>query len=326
MSGTRAGWSPERRAAQAERMRRINGDPDVMTKRAETLATSPKVRAARQRNARKMALDPECQAKSRAWRATPEGKASLAAAARRLNELRAVDGPIRDAWLSGQALSNASDAKRAAASRTLKLLHQRDDYRERQTILLKWIHGDPDVQARRVATRRAGKVPKGASKRYRALRDRIGPEEAMRIVQSEARGIEDRQKQGERMRVSGPHGKAAWTPHESGMLVEMKEGGKSWAEIVARLPGRSLGAIQARWTFLRGADPSTERFAAPSLRDVHSRDRALDRAREARASSTSGRDLTSLICGDPPPGRSALDRRTQATPDRTSITLAPAAM
>jgi hypothetical protein len=114
-----------------------------------------------------------------------------------------------------------------------------------------------------------------------------------------------------------------WTPDESRRLRAMKRASRNWDYIETQLPGRTRMAIQTRWSLMQQLD---NEVSEPPVREQAAHNLALEQARAARLRAAAPRDLTSLICGDPPPGRSALDRRTQATPDRTSITLAPTAM
>jgi hypothetical protein len=96
-----------------------------------------------------------------------------------------------------------------------------------------------------------------------------------------------------------------WTPDEARRLRAMKKAGRNSDFIATQLPGRTRMAIQTRWSLMQQID---DEAAAPSVRGQHARDIALEQARAARIGAREPRSLTAAICGDPPPGRSALDR------------------
>lgn len=67
MSGTTAGWSAERRAAQSALMRRLNADPLFVALRSSGQASwTPEQRAARDARLRELNADPKFRAKRQA--------------------------------------------------------------------------------------------------------------------------------------------------------------------------------------------------------------------------------------------------------------------
>lgn len=187
MSGTKAGWSPERRAAQAERMRAHNADAQFVKKKNTALASSGKARAARVANMQKVNSDPAIQAKCKAWRESDEGRAAASRGGRAAIELRRTDPVVKLRHQVATLKGNRSPAKRAAASRQLKAMWSDIEFVGRQTLRAKLIAGDPHTMRRAWETRRAGKVPGGYRRRYSELRDRIGAQAAMAVVQREAK-------------------------------------------------------------------------------------------------------------------------------------------
>lgn len=103
-----------------------------------------------------------------------------------------------------------------------------------------------------------------------------------------------------------------WTEDERNRLYSaVDEFAGDWKSIAALFPGRSRSACYAQYNHYNARPLST-------LSPEHHI--ALRRAAAARQAI--GRtDLTAVICGDPAPGRSALDRRGSAR--GRPITLAP---
>lgn len=106
----------------------------------------------------------------------------------------------------------------------------------------------------------------------------------------------------------------AWTPQEDARLLALRQQGLTWDTIAAALPGRTVNACTARAYSLseRGASGIGK---ARSSDGVPSQERrsAIARALAARdAAAMAPRTLTAMICGDPLPGRSALDQGSRA--------------
>lgn len=101
---------------------------------------------------------------------------------------------------------------------------------------------------------------------------------------------------------------AAWTPQEDATLIEMKGRKARWTEIMPLLPGRSKVAAQVRFHFLRY--PERRQRQLKNLYQNTRVDFQLERETRHRVAVWAEHpDLTGRICGDPPPGRSALDRQ-----------------
>jgi hypothetical protein len=108
-------------------------------------------------------------------------------------------------------------------------------------------------------------------------------------------------------------------PYEDDLIVTMVESHrKGWHDIGARL-NRRAQVIAARYRLLKGKQGRNEFDAQQAerrrtlLAKRFARRDALNDARAARDLAALERgDLTPVFCGDPPPGRSALDRRRQA--------------
>lgn len=102
----------------------------------------------------------------------------------------------------------------------------------------------------------------------------------------------------------------AWTPEEDARLLALRQQGMTWDTIAAALPGRTVHGCQSRAYSLseRGASgigKERSNFGVPA----QERRCAIARALAARdAAAMAPRTLTAMICGDPLPGRSALDQ------------------
>lgn len=110
-----------------------------------------------------------------------------------------------------------------------------------------------------------------------------------------------------------------WIPADDKRLLELRAKGHDWATIGRRLDRRAQSCA-TRHRFLSGPVEQKPILSVAEIEAQHwddagatqiirRRDELNDR-REARdlAAMRSG-NLTPVICGDPPPGRSALDRR-----------------
>lgn len=187
MSGTKAAWTPQRRAKQAAHMRAMNADPQFVARKVAGLDASPKARAARVRNASRISGDPDARAKRLAWCQTPEGKSALSRAGKASIAKRLADDDTRMHHKLRCAVSGRCAKRRARSSQTLKQRWQEPDFVLRQTAKAITIGRDPAAHKKAWATRRAGKIPHGYVTRYRELRDMVGAQAAMAVVQREAK-------------------------------------------------------------------------------------------------------------------------------------------
>jgi hypothetical protein len=120
-----------------------------------------------------------------------------------------------------------------------------------------------------------------------------------------------------------------------------------WDAIGRAFPERNVFQLQSKYHYLKNGSRRTRNRNLDTTcyhfdRVSHSPElrAAVDTARRLRLSAPRPASLTALICGDPPPGRSALDRREAAkkiislaavrlgvaSPDRTNDGPAPTAM
>lgn len=149
-----------------------------------------------------------------------------------------------------------------------------------------------------------------------------------------------------------------WTSDEDQRLLALRERGLVWDAICIQFPGRTAAAVKQRSNLLRrtggamtmsGRRPWTtaETAEVARLRDVEQLqwsqiDCIMQRppgssgshyrshvSRGPRAGTVAPRPvlpepatITAWLCGDPLPGRSALDSRHAAPPPRSVITLA----
>lgn len=114
-----------------------------------------------------------------------------------------------------------------------------------------------------------------------------------------------------------------WTDEETKVLVRMKAAGNSYDEI-ARGLGRKNLSVQERWYWINMSE--AKRAARRTRMNVQRREKRsaestdikwavvkqvvpdylfIDRERRLAAQRT----ITGFLCGDPPPGFSALDRK-----------------
>ena len=98
-----------------------------------------------------------------------------------------------------------------------------------------------------------------------------------------------------------------WMECEDQTLRRSLDSGLAW-HAVARAVGRSVNACKNRGQLI---GLTQRRTAAPS---APGRIEQIKQARWDRAASLLPASLTAWICGDPPPGRSALDRKRQEGP------------
>jgi hypothetical protein len=185
MSGTASAWSPERRAAQAERLRALNASADFVARKNSGLEASDKVVIARRNNMLKIANDETIQAKCRAWRETPEGKDAASRGGKASIAKRRNDPLTKLQHQVATAKSNQTKRKRDASAALLKALWLDPQFVARQTERAILLSRDPATMVKHWDTRRAGKVPKAGRKRYYELRDKIGAKAALAIVKRE---------------------------------------------------------------------------------------------------------------------------------------------
>ena len=116
-----------------------------------------------------------------------------------------------------------------------------------------------------------------------------------------------------------------WTYDLCERLIKLKKAGKTSREVAAELGcGFSERAINARWVNIRRAlgmpidapgRPSKNGVPVRESRKVQTdmagtrRVIATEAAKQARASLPEPVSTTALLCGDPLPGRSALDQK-----------------
>lgn len=110
------------------------------------------------------------------------------------------------------------------------------------------------------------------------------------------------------------YGGKPWTAAETDKLIRLKQQRARWPGIVAQFPGRTYQACVNRWHDLcrRSGVRTTP---AHSSRDERHRRRVAVR----QAAMQQAHDLTAQLMGDPPPGRSALDRRGDDSLVRISL-------
>lgn len=158
MSGRRESWTPERRAAQAERMRKRFADPEY-----------------RQHHAARM----------REAMADPERRAGRSQHMRELNERMRTDVGLKGANLAGihRSYLNPSRAEKLATRMTETMT--RPQMRE----LARAHAAAADhcaIAERRWRRVRGGPVPAGSEDMYAELRRQVGAREALRMVRAHA--------------------------------------------------------------------------------------------------------------------------------------------
>jgi hypothetical protein len=179
-------WTPERRAAQAERMRKQNASPDFRKVRVEALNTSLKAHAARKANIAKLLTCPKARAASLAWLNSDEGRAASLRGSQVAAERLAADPVMRLKRAIQMSEVNRTHEKKALVGQQMKKQWRDPLFAGQRMLFAALMARKPEIHAKGQATRRAGKVPEGYQKRYRQLRDRIGAEAAMNIVKREA--------------------------------------------------------------------------------------------------------------------------------------------
>jgi hypothetical protein len=95
-----------------------------------------------------------------------------------------------------------------------------------------------------------------------------------------------------------------WSAGEVAQLIALRDADKPWREVAAKMPGRTRVQCQSRYHYEKRAQGH------------HSVRRMPSGALQPAAPPARYRDLSSLLLGDPPIGRSALDRQHIASPAR----------
>lgn len=123
-----------------------------------------------------------------------------------------------------------------------------------------------------------------------------------------------------------------WSEAETATVLEMRAAGYSFPEIASKLPGRSASGVNARYLWLTMTEEQHRARRArinewrkrEHLNCVHTPRQQRERVEPRYEPSAellaerderyrlSPRSLTAFLCGDPPPGYSALDRRRSA--------------
>jgi DNA-binding CsgD family transcriptional regulator len=120
-----------------------------------------------------------------------------------------------------------------------------------------------------------------------------------------------------------------WSTSESEQLYDLRTSGKTIKEIAAEM-GRSEHSVEARWRWLHISEESRERRRQAEYArrrtlgmKVRGRSGACGRSDQTQRSypvevfidrdarEKTHRTLTAVLCGDPAPGWSALDRKLQ---------------
>lgn len=87
-----------------------------------------------------------------------------------------------------------------------------------------------------------------------------------------------------------------WSPEEINLLLELRHSGEDWDSVAAAFPHRKRFHLQSKYHYLMKHAPA----------------RLIVSAEPSRVDGVP-LTLTAAICGDPLPGRSALDRREPST-------------
>lgn len=120
-----------------------------------------------------------------------------------------------------------------------------------------------------------------------------------------------------------------WSASESEQLYELRKSGKTIKEIAVELR-RSENSVEARWRWLHVSDEERQkrrdqeyarrrtlgmrvrgRNGACGRSDQTQRSYPIEVFIDRDAREKTPRSLTSVLCGDPTPGWSALDRKMQ---------------
>jgi len=105
----------------------------------------------------------------------------------------------------------------------------------------------------------------------------------------------------------GKDQKRPWTKEESERAAALYAS-RIGIRMVAKTMGRTRGSVQARYDAWGPTFAPPMHRAAHLIECIHRPSAELLAARDARA-MLAPRSLTALICGDPLPGHSALERR-----------------
>lgn len=156
MSGAHAKWTPERRKAQAERMRKQNADKAFAEKRIAKVKTSE------------------------------YHKARMRAAMVAINHRRYSDPLVYQDWI--EALSEATQKPKRLKHlrRQMTEISRRPHRRQASREFLIELNKNPDVRRKSIVTRRGGDIPDELLPLFKSIRPKVGLKEAMRIVAIEA--------------------------------------------------------------------------------------------------------------------------------------------
>lgn len=107
-----------------------------------------------------------------------------------------------------------------------------------------------------------------------------------------------------------------WTPEEDARLLKKLRGRTGlgqdfWIRLADQFPQRSFHAIRQRYLTLRmqEAGIKRERHPRPRTTKAHQTPRTKPEPKIVRPPTPHHVNLTAFLCGDPLPGRSALDEK-----------------
>lgn len=114
-----------------------------------------------------------------------------------------------------------------------------------------------------------------------------------------------------------------WTEEDTTRLIHLRVISDNWTWIASQFPGRTVMGCQSKYHY-----HFAPRRVHAKADDVHVVNRAAimwpkDRLKTETLKRPFRTDLTGVLCGDPAPGRSALEGNNQS--ERRRISLAPLA-
>jgi hypothetical protein len=109
-------------------------------------------------------------------------------------------------------------------------------------------------------------------------------------------------------RARDPNAGNSWTEDEESAVQQYLAAGLTWAEIAKRLH-RSVAACKTRFSERRRGQRG-----GPII--LTTRREAVETARQQQLTLPQPASITAWVCGDPLPGRSALDQKRQASRER----------
>lgn len=113
---------------------------------------------------------------------------------------------------------------------------------------------------------------------------------------------------------------APWTEEECAKLIRLKAISDDWKWIVAQLPGRTVMGCQSKYHYHFAPRRTHIKTDIPNVSRA-SVSWPQDRLRMETLRRPYRTDLTGVLCGDPAPGRSALEGNNRS--ERRGISLAP---